>query len=136
MYYVRFKPGVEFRPMLPAAATIIAALFIVAQQLRRDVLVSCGSEGHGPESRHTKGEAVDVSVKGWDPADVVKLFRALQTTLGPVFTVLCESPVKVFDPVLKPIVTINPNASALHLHLQPVKGTTYPPAPVADKVNA
>lgn len=125
MYYVRTKPGVKFDPLAPAGIRILAALWVVAQKLERDLLVSCGSEAHTAPSRHVVGEAVDLSVAGMESLAIVELRWALLEALGPEFSVLIEAPAPFMDSVLRPYVTLNAKATALHIHIQPRKGTTY-----------
>lgn len=127
-YYVRFKKGVKFDPIAPAAATILAAIWSAAQTMQRDLLVTCGSESHKPPSRHVLGEAVDLGVGGMDGRQVVTLWRTLCNSLGVPFYVSIEAKEMPDDDALKPYVTINKEATALHIHIQPDKGTTYPPA--------
>ena len=81
-YYVRFKKGVKFDPIAPAAATIIAAIWSAAQTMQRDLLVTCGSESHKPPSRHVLGEAVDLAVGGMYGRQVVTLWRTLCNSLS------------------------------------------------------
>lgn len=130
MYYVRTKPGVKMDPLAPAGIRILAAVWVVAQKLKRDLLVSCGSEDHTPPSRHVAGEAIDVAVKGMDDTFILALRKALMEELGVDFTVLLEDrpPLSKVSDALRPYVTLNSKATALHMHLQPRMGTTYPPA--------
>ncbi|WP_460292378.1 hypothetical protein, partial [Bacillus cereus] len=57
---VRLKPGVKLDGLAPAGIRILAAIDAAAQVLKRDLTVTCGTEGHPPTDPHTCGEALDL----------------------------------------------------------------------------
>lgn len=95
--------------------------------LGHSLVITAGTNGH-TSGRHPAGEALDVSVAGLTPQQVVRLYRLLQRALGKRFTVLYEVRTRPTDQVLRTIAWINPKATAPHLHLQVKKGTAFPPS--------
>jgi len=121
-------PGTaDFSTLAPAGIRILAALDNAARVLGIDLTITCACEGHPPGDPHTTGEAMDVRVRGFSTVVTLKLVMFLQQVLGPLFTVLLETPKPFTDPDLAAIQTVNPHASGPHLHLQRKKGTTWPP---------
>jgi hypothetical protein len=115
----------------PAQSRIIAALDTVARAMGRDFTVTCGEEAHPPVDPHTLRKAFDVRTLDFDhPKQIVEAFKRIQDELGTAYwTVLYEVPSRPDDPVLRDLATVNPNASGQHFHIQPHKGTDYPPVP-------
>lgn len=129
---LRVGQGVKFDHIAPAGFRILAALDGATKVLSADLEITSGTDSHAA-GRHPAGEAYDVSVKGFTVPQVVKVRRFLMQTLGGRFTVLYETPVRPSDPDLLAIAFVNPDATGPHLHLQPVKGTVWPPEePVND----
>lgn len=133
---IRFKPSVVLKPA-PGGARILAALDHVAFACKRDVLVSCGAEGHPEDDPHTRGDAYDVSIKGLSCSEVDITVNMLEQFLGAekgCFTVLLEAPTQMAG--FATPVYVNRHASAPHLHIQVKKGLSYPPSPAAPDVPA
>lgn len=127
-FIVRARPGVRFDRIQPAGFCLLAGLHEAAQACRIDLLISCGTEAHGPDDPHTLGEALDLSVREMEVHTLLDLKVCLERWYGPLFTVLYEVKELPTDPRLLAICTVNPKATAAHLHLQRKKGTSYPPA--------
>lgn len=113
--------------LAPAGIRILAAIDHAAGICARDLILTCGNEAHPADDPHTRGEAFDVSVHGLADREIIALYVTLTSTLGPLFTVLYETPAIQSNSALRQIATINPHATAPHLHLQPKKGTIFPP---------
>lgn len=121
-------PGTaDFSTLAPAGIRILAALDNAARVLGIDLTITCASEGHPPGDPHSTGEAMDVRVRGFSTVVTLKLVLFLQQVLGPLFTVLLETPLAFVDPDLAKIQTVNPQASGPHIHIQRKKDTTWPP---------
>lgn len=127
--HLRLKPGAAFPVLAPAGLRILAALDNAARHLNQTLTITSGSEtrGRAVTDPHMTGEAVDVSVTALLPAEIHTLYHRLKTALGPAFTVLLEAPPHLNIPSLNTIVYRNDKATALHLHIQRKKGTTWPP---------
>mgnify|MGYP003500660993 CR=1 FL=1 len=118
--------GVRFDRILPSGFRILAALDRLATTLGRDVVLTCGTDSHVMPDPHVRGEAYDVSIKGWSATDIDTAHKELRSQLGPAFTVLYEVPSQPSDPTLRPIAYVNSKATGPHFHIQVKKGTTYP----------
>ena len=128
---VRFKAGVVITgPPSPAQARIIAACDAVARATGRDIVITCGEEEHKPDDPHTERKAFDVRVVELDPPDIIERYKRLATDLGSRWTVIYEDPNPPSDPVLRGIWYGPSGATAAHIHIQPVRGSEYPPVPV------
>lgn len=130
MNVVRLKTGVSFPVLAPAGVRILAAVDAVSRQLATDLTITSGGEARGrkPTDPHSTGEAVDLSVSGLTPGQIVKLKAALEQQLGPAFTVLYETPSAPLDTALAAVAYINPDATATHVHVQRKRATVWPPA--------
>lgn len=108
---------VRFTELTPALARILTALELVARKRTAPPILYITAIHNGKHmlgSRHYTNEAVDFyTAHGQDFPDVDGFAAALRDELGVAFTVLYEDPQ-------------TPNA---HLHCQPRRFTTYPPAP-------
>lgn len=129
---LRVEPGVKFDGIAPAGARIIAALDGATKVLGIDLWISSGTEGHGPTSPHSTGEAYDVSVKDMSIPVILKTKQYLELVLGTRFTVLYVVPSNPTDPNLLRIAHVNRHAAEPHFHIQPTKGTVYPPPDPVD----
>lgn len=123
---VRCKKGVQFAVIAPGGMRILAAIDGLSKVLGQDVWITAGTNDHS-KGRHPIGEAYDVSVQGWMPAVIVRAVDHLRHVLGERFTVLYETPTTPADPALARVATVNPLATAPHLHLQVRFETHYPP---------
>lgn len=124
---VWLKKGVRFaeRP-LPGGIRIVSAIDQATLAIGQSLLMTSAADSH-TSGRHPTGEAYDVSTNELDVATVLRLYDFFQKKLGERFTVLYESPVQPLEFMLRKIATINPDATAEHFHLQPKKGTEFPP---------
>ena len=122
------KAGVGFPVLRPAGFRILAALDGTCQELGISILITSGSEERGrlPTDPHMTGEGVDAGLVGFDTPMILAIRRTMQQRLGEQFTVLIESPHPVPDLDVARIMTINPSATAIHLHLQKRKNTVFP----------
>lgn len=96
------KTGVLFEHDSFALGRILAALLLL--DYPGELVITSGSDGtHDPNSRHYRGEAVDIRTSNLaNPSDVRRLLLA---ALGPKFSVIDEGN---------------------HLHIQVKKGGRYP----------
>lgn len=133
IYAVSIKDSsVTFDPVTEAHTWMIAALTRACGTCNVALVVSCAREAHGVGDPHTRGQAVDVSVHNLSAPMIVRVREYLMQLLGPGWTVLFETPDAIDatkEPQLVQIATINRGATARHLHIQPVKGTTFPATP-------
>lgn len=132
MNTVTIKDGsVRLDSLTAAHAHLIAALDRTASVCQVNLVITCAREGHPPEDVHTIGQAFDVSVRGFLPAQIVRVKTFLEQILGPLFDVFFECPPNdaptVDEPQLQAIATINRGATARHFHVQTKKNTTWPP---------
>lgn len=134
--HLRLKPGAAFPTLAPAGFRLLAALDYCAQRLNLTLTLTSGSEqrGRSPLDPHMTGEAVDVRVNDLTFAQIRALYMMLGETLGPAFTVLLEAPTHDRPQALADIIYRNEKATALHLHLQRKKGTTWPPREASSEV--
>jgi hypothetical protein len=123
---VRAKADVQFATIAPAGFRILAALDALARTLRKDILLTCGTEAHTNPDPHATGEAYDVGLVGWTPADITTALATLRATLGPAFTVLYEVAQRPSDPALAALAFVNPKATGPHFHIQRTINTVYP----------
>ena len=123
---LRARSSVVFDRIKPAGFRLLSALDQATITLGCDLEITSGTDSHST-GRHPEGEAYDVSVLGFSPETIVKLKGTLEQLLGPAFTVLYESRVPPPHPLLVLMTTINPQATGAHIHVQPKKGTTWPP---------
>ncbi len=129
MGIVRLKVGAGFPVLAPAGIRILAVLDGYAKRYGMELTVTSGSEqrGRAATDPHMTGEAMDVRIT-WMTANTIRDLRQyLLDGLGPLFTVLVEAPPDTAPPALSDIIYINPNATALHMHIQRKKGTVWPP---------
>lgn len=134
MPVVTCKGGVSLTPTDAGGMVIQAALVLAASSTGLPIEISCGSEGHPPNDPHTLGHGRDVHVLDFSASQILQLIAAIEMALRQLtsapFTVLYEVPsLAGVDPRLAMCgnVYVNVGASAAHLHIQPRKGTVYPP---------
>lgn len=116
----------SFDRIKPGGFRILWALDEAVTLLYQDLTITCGTEDHPPDDPHTRGEAYDVRVRDLQPEQVVKLVIALRSKLGPLFTVLLETPHAFTNPQLVALQTLNPHATAPHVHVQVRQDASYP----------
>lgn len=129
-YVLRHRPSARFDQIRPAGFRILAALDRAAQECRVDLMITSGTDSHPIHDPHAAGEAFDVSVHQLSAQQIADIKESLERTLGPLFTVLYEVPNVPSDPTLRSIAYINMKATGPHFHLQPKKGTEFPPESV------
>lgn len=130
MGVVRHDPRARFGTIAPAGFHILGAFDLAAAQAPHDIWITAGTNDHQLPDPHARGEAYDLRTKDLDPIEIVNLYLNLKTILGGAFTVLYELPedVEPRHPMLLPIVYRGQKATGEHIHTQPRKGTTWPPA--------
>lgn len=124
---LRHTPNVTFERIAPGGFRILAALDDATQTIGQDLTITAGTNDHAT-GRHPLGEAFDIRSKDLDVATILRVYDVLHVRLGPLFTVLYETPTVPSDARLRPIATVNPKASAEHFHVQVKRHTDYPPA--------
>lgn len=136
IYCLRHRNSVKFDRIGPAGFRILGALDRATEICHTDLMITCGSDSHPLSDPHSSGEAYDVSVINLAPNQIVQLKNALEDDLGPLFTVLYETPSPPVDSRLKTIAYINKAATGPHFHIQRKKGTVYPPLLRDNSINA
>lgn len=81
-YAIRFKAGCQTSVLAPAGVRILGALERCAQVLQRELVITCGSDSHGPDDPHSKGEAFDVRSHDLTPAQKQLLLSAMLQALS------------------------------------------------------
>jgi hypothetical protein len=116
------KPDVEFGEYTLPMIHMLAIVYAAAQVCDFPVVVtSCRDGRHSANSRHYKGEAIDIRSHVIQGAVAKEAFRkSLEDLLGPQFRVLLEG-------------LGTPNE---HFHAQTKKGHTYRPALIVGEVVA
>lgn len=122
-----------FDRISPAGFRILGALESAARALDLNLIITCGTEDHPADDPHTRGEAYDIRVRDLSVENMISVIHFLHEAFVPdAFTVLLETPIGFSDPRLVAIQYLNPQASGPHLHVQPKKGTVYPPVELRD----
>lgn len=120
---VRFKTGVTLGdPPTPCQVRMLSVFDQGAKLLGAELWVTSGRDGHTAGS-HPKGLALDLRTGDLSEAQTLTLFNFVRKTLGPDFTVLYERKARPLG-VLDPITTVNPAATAPHVHAQLKIGVT------------
>lgn len=132
-------PGVQFLPTcrldvasppseLPSVAQvhIFSACDRVALLRNQDVTITCLAEDHPPTDPHTRRLAADIRTNDGSEAAAASLALALQGFLGGGWTVIYEAPAPPANPQLAQYYFADANAIGAHIHVQPIRGTTYP----------
>jgi hypothetical protein len=128
---------VTMDPMTEALLYLVGVLGQTVSRCGVSLVITCAREGHPATDPHSRGQALDVSVHNLSAPMIVRVKGFIESLLGPTWTVLFECPPTaaptVDEPQLVGIATINPGASARHIHMQPKKGTAWPPVETAVK---
>ena len=132
-------PGVRFLPSCrldmaavpddcPSVAQvhIFSACDRVALLRGMDVTITCLAEDHPPTDPHTRRMAADIRTTDGSEAAAASLALALQGFLGAGWTVIYEAAAPPTNPQLAPYYFADAHATGAHLHVQPIRGTTYP----------
>ncbi len=125
------KAGVQLLPWTAEAGVIHGALEIASAITGRQIVITCGTEAHGPTDPHTMGRARDIRTSEWDATGILEVIAAIRQgfhQLTPAFpwVVIYESPTPPTDSRLAAMVSVNPNATAPHCHIQWPHGAVYP----------
>jgi hypothetical protein len=128
---VTHRPSVRFDRIAPAGFKILAAIQHAAESCDWNLEITSGTDSHTLPDPHVTGEAYDLSVKGMSAQTIEDVKKALDASLGPLFTVLYEVPTPPSDPTLRPIAYVNAKATGAHFHIQRKRHTTYPPMTAA-----
>lgn len=127
MYAIWFKAGCETHQIAPSGVRILAALDTVARTvLLHDLIITCGTDSHGPDDPHSKGMAFDVRSHDLTPTQKTQCLAAVMHELSEGMS----------DPVLPKdggFVTHkffgwleHPSADNEHYHFQLRNGMVYP----------
>jgi hypothetical protein len=129
VYVVTWKLTARWDVPTSAGTRILGVLDRAAQVCRTNLEITSGTDGphSGPDDPHKHGLAFDVSVANLSTLLIGQLKTYLEQVLGPAFTVLFECPTRPTEPQLQPIAYVNPDATARHFHIQPKKGSIWPP---------
>lgn len=126
MYAVWFKAGCQTQIIAPSGIRILGALERTAQVLGHDLVITCGSDSHGPDDPHTKGQAFDVRSHDLTPAQKVTLLNAMMQAL-------CGNAPDVVQPKDGGFVTQHffgwlehAGEDTEHFHFQQRNGVVYP----------
>lgn len=122
---LRAKDSVDFAVIAPGGFRILAALDAATTLLGRDLVITAGTDSHPQPSAHNRGEAYDVRVSDMPEGTILALLDFLRLRLGANFTVLYEAPTRPTG-LLANQTSVNPAATAPHLHLQVRKGVAWP----------
>ena len=115
--------------LAPAGMRILSKLEAISEAVPDGLVLTSGSEARGRSATdpHSTGEAVDVSVRGMSPGQMRVIHKYLTNALGSGFTVLLEVPPAYQVPAeIADIIYLSAGATAIHLHIQRKKGTTWP----------
>ena len=136
MNVVHHRPAARFDVIAPAGFRILSAIDQAAQDVRVDLMITCGTDSHAMPDPHVTGEAYDVSVHGLSAQQIADVKASLEATLGPLFAVLYEVREVPSDPTLRPIAYVNVKATGPHFHIQRKKNTIFPPPLLSGAVEA
>ena len=130
--HVTHKAGVILTPWTDVSSVLHTAITLASGTCGWPIVITCGTEGHGPTDPHTRGAARDIHTLDWTPLQILQTVAALQLALHQVvpgirFTVLYESAARPVDSQLAAMYYANPGASAPHIHVQLAIGEVYPP---------
>lgn len=131
MGVLRLKPSARFDRLEPGGFRILGALDRVVRTLPYDLMVTCGSDSHGPMDPHTLGKACDVRTHGLTGDQKRFVLRAVMLDLR-----LDDAD----DPEVLPLAGIpdnfatrsffgqleHPGDATEHLHFQVRKSVTFP----------
>ncbi len=126
MYAIWFKAGCQTQIIAPSGVRIIGALERCAQVVGHDLVITCGSDSHGPDDPHSKGQAFDVRSHDLTPAQKTSLLSAMMQSL-------CGNAPDVVQPKDGGFVTQHffgwlehAGADNEHFHFQQRNGVVYP----------
>lgn len=123
---VYVKTGVRFDRIAPAGMRILSAVEHAARECQRSLTITCGTEAHGPNDPHTKGEAYDVRSRKIPVHEKRHVLQAIMAWLrededdAPVETAGGLATRHFFGFLEQP------GTPHEHLHIQRRRGTVYP----------
>jgi hypothetical protein len=135
--YVQLGAGIAWTKVLghpqiaPAGFRILSALDQAAAARGTVLTLTCTNTGHDPTDPHSRGCAYDIRTIDQDIVTLALVVEDLVRTLGPAFTILYEvqePPAMKLPLVLDARLYVNAHATGPHLHIQPKRGTEWPPA--------
>jgi hypothetical protein len=86
------KASVRFAILRVYIWSILERLNTIFQKYGYPVVITCGTEAHGPDDPHTHGFAIDIRSKHIHSQSVKHDIRdELQQALGDIYTVILES---------------------------------------------
>lgn len=89
---IRCKESVRFSVLRIEIWAIFEKIVAVFKRYGYPVVITCGTEAHGPDDPHTNGFAIDLRSKHIDRAETKTVIRdELAQELGPIYTVLLEN---------------------------------------------
>mgnify|MGYP001375869642 FL=1 len=117
---LRMKPGAVLGTPAPAGFRLLAATDRASRLVRVDLTLTCGTDSHGPDDPHTRGEAYDVRTRDLTASQAQRVLRA-------VLTDLCDEDGDQIVDTSGGFATAHffGILEADHLHLQRRQGTVY-----------
>ena len=79
---LRMKPGAVLGTPAPAGFRLLAAIDRASRLVRVDLTLTCGTDSHGPDDPHTRGEAYDVRTRDLTASQAQRVLRAVLTDLS------------------------------------------------------
>lgn len=115
---LQYKPGVVITPRTPILDRLLAVAQAACTHFGVAFVVTSARDSH-TAGAHPEGRAIDLRTDGLPPWLVLALYGYLWGALGPQFYVQYETGVSLPEGnLLRPIATVNPGASAPHIHAQ------------------
>lgn len=104
---IRCKDSVRFSIIRIEMWAILEKIHATFKRYGYPVIITCGTEAHGPDDPHTHGFALDFRSKHIDRMETKQVIRdELADALGSIYTVIFE----------------NPGLAQEHFHIQVRKG--------------
>ncbi len=119
---IRSRPGVRYEIITPRGLAILGVIMQMSQAMGRDVEITSACDSHSLPDPHARGEAYDISVKGFTEEELLVAHRLMAGRLGAAYTVLYEVPERPAGP-LADMAYVNPHATGPHWHVQVKKGS-------------
>lgn len=90
---IKVKEGVRFSIFTDELLYILDVINSIKEKIPTApcAVITCGSDGHGPNDPHTFGFAVDIRSKHYSSYDIQNVLGWLIRYLGPRYTVIHES---------------------------------------------
>lgn len=115
---LQVKPGVVTTPETPILRRLLDVAQAACDQFGVSFVVTSARDAHSTGA-HPAGRAIDLRTQGLPDWLVLCLYGFCAGALGPQFYLQYEVRARLPEGhPLRPIATVNPKASAPHLHLQ------------------